>query len=520
MSTKSTLKLAKELLDRFFRDAEGRTNRQLDVYFTLEDMGVSRDKAETAVEFLASRGLLNTFGPDIAFMTDEGCRVAAEDLDLGRIPRVTRDFDRRASDETTGDAEPSTDDAHVTGSASTGARLRPERPLLTHVGDDGAERLVELAWVCTIGRADGNDIRIDDKRASKHHAEVRYEDGRYVLHDLESANGTLLNGEYVLEPCPVDHEDEIVIGRTLLLFLSPDVVPQPTGDPPAAPAPFLGATPAPDLGSWERPAFGEPTPIPPSIPIFQGHPETYESVGFQGAPAYEPPTWDPPSAAEPPREPTASESTTDAPPARGPGSAEDEPEMLDPEDLMTLDPEDEIEMAEGARVDPEDVGHPETAPEAFADTVQSLPEDDLDDAATIMTTRAALWGTGGVPRPDGGATDGPRSPEGRPEPAPQSEPAPEPELEMLPTEEAVPTAAAALGPDEASAPRADEATDPSLAMGLEPAVLTLLGHIRESLVAARDLPDRDRLLEAVDLLRSHRDIARLARSIEDEFGEV
>ena len=82
MSNKRTLELAKELLDRFFRDAEGRTNRQLDVYFTLEDMSASRDKAEPALEYLVSRGLLNTFGPDIAFLTDEGCRAAAEDVDL------------------------------------------------------------------------------------------------------------------------------------------------------------------------------------------------------------------------------------------------------------------------------------------------------------------------------------------------------------------------------------------------------------------------------------------------------
>ena len=485
MSNKRTLELAKELLDRFFRDAEGRTNRQLDVYFTLEDMSAARDKAEPALEYLASRGLLNTFGPDIAFLTDEGCRVAAEDLDLANIPRVVRDFEQVSK------TEPLPQDAELPEGPSTEARVRPDRPLLTHVSDDGAERVIELAWVCTIGRADENDVRIDDKRASKHHAEVRYEDGRYVLHDLESANGTLLNGEYVLEPCPVSNDDEIVIGRTLLLFQSPEVVPRPSGTPPEAAPPPREATPAPDVGYVERDGFGEPTPIPPSIPIFPGRPEHPGRGGSEAAPAPdEPPTWSPPPPVDEPRPPPA-----EAPPA----PADEEPEFLDPDALMPLDAEEEVRMAPEV-TDPEEAGHPEAAPEAFADTVRSMPTDEPEEAATIMTTRAALFGTGGVPSPDGDATGGPHAPEGRAAP---------------------PLQAAGVGDGAApESTRPDQTTDPGFRVDMEPALLTLLGHVRESLSSRPDMPDRDRLLAAVDLLRAHPEVARLARAIEDEFSDV
>ncbi|MEO1336527.1 MAG: hypothetical protein AAFV29_12830, partial [Myxococcota bacterium] len=79
-------------MDRFFRDAEGKTNRQLDVYFTLEDLDCSREKADPAIEVLASRGLINLFGPDVAFLTDKGVRAAVEDLDLSLLPKELRDF--------------------------------------------------------------------------------------------------------------------------------------------------------------------------------------------------------------------------------------------------------------------------------------------------------------------------------------------------------------------------------------------------------------------------------------------
>jgi pSer/pThr/pTyr-binding forkhead associated (FHA) protein len=66
----------------------------------------------------------------------------------------------------------------------------------------------------TIGRG-LCDIRIADPEASREHCAIELRDGVPILVDLNSANGTLLNGEAVQELAMTDG-DEIQIGSTLL----------------------------------------------------------------------------------------------------------------------------------------------------------------------------------------------------------------------------------------------------------------------------------------------------------------
>ncbi len=55
-----------------------------------------------------------------------------------------------------------------------------------------------------IGRALDNDLILEDRRVSRHHAQLRYRYGRYILQDLGSGGGTAVNGfpvrEIVLRP--------------------------------------------------------------------------------------------------------------------------------------------------------------------------------------------------------------------------------------------------------------------------------------------------------------------------------
>jgi pSer/pThr/pTyr-binding forkhead associated (FHA) protein len=53
--------------------------------------------------------------------------------------------------------------------------------------------------VVTIGRALDNDVVIDDPRVSRHHAQLRLRQGRYVLYDTGSSGGTLVNDRPVSE---------------------------------------------------------------------------------------------------------------------------------------------------------------------------------------------------------------------------------------------------------------------------------------------------------------------------------
>jgi DNA-binding CsgD family transcriptional regulator len=74
----------------------------------------------------------------------------------------------------------------------------------------------------TIGRHVDNDVVLaGDMRASRHHARVSDQSGEWVLEDLRSRNGILLNGKKVTES-PVRDGDRIKIGGSTFVFSSED----------------------------------------------------------------------------------------------------------------------------------------------------------------------------------------------------------------------------------------------------------------------------------------------------------
>ena len=68
----------------------------------------------------------------------------------------------------------------------------------------------------TIGRAPDNGLVLGDDRASRHHAHLHLSQGTLVLVDLESRNGTFVNGQRVTEVA-LGVGDQIMIGDTRLL---------------------------------------------------------------------------------------------------------------------------------------------------------------------------------------------------------------------------------------------------------------------------------------------------------------
>jgi hypothetical protein len=69
----------------------------------------------------------------------------------------------------------------------------------------------------TVGRDPDNDVVLDDRRVSRRHAEIRLRLGRYTLYDLQSTNGTFVNGRRVAEVVLGDG-DRILIGGTELVI--------------------------------------------------------------------------------------------------------------------------------------------------------------------------------------------------------------------------------------------------------------------------------------------------------------
>lgn len=68
----------------------------------------------------------------------------------------------------------------------------------------------------TVGREEGNDIQLNDERVSRCHFKVQRDNDRLVLTDLDSTNGTKVNGT----ECQLKilrHGDLIAVGRSLML---------------------------------------------------------------------------------------------------------------------------------------------------------------------------------------------------------------------------------------------------------------------------------------------------------------
>ena len=85
---------------------------------------------------------------------------------------------------------------------------------------DGADRgrvFDDLATPITIGREEGNTIQLNDERVSRFHVKIQEDHDRLVLTDLESTNGTKINGEDI-QLRILRHGDMITVGRSVLLF--------------------------------------------------------------------------------------------------------------------------------------------------------------------------------------------------------------------------------------------------------------------------------------------------------------
>ena len=85
---------------------------------------------------------------------------------------------------------------------------------------DGADRghtFEEVPTPLTVGREEGNSIQLNDERISRFHLKIQDDQDSIVLTDLESTNGTKVNGEnvqlWILRP-----GDVVTLGRTVLVY--------------------------------------------------------------------------------------------------------------------------------------------------------------------------------------------------------------------------------------------------------------------------------------------------------------
>ena len=94
-----------------------------------------------------------------------------------------------------------------------------ERPVLAVTRGPGAGEVYELKnrGPLSIGRARANEVVVNDVSVSSEHCRIRTEDGRFVVHDLKSTNGTFVNERRVSRHVLAEG-DVVKIGETAMLF--------------------------------------------------------------------------------------------------------------------------------------------------------------------------------------------------------------------------------------------------------------------------------------------------------------
>jgi pSer/pThr/pTyr-binding forkhead associated (FHA) protein len=104
---------------------------------------------------------------------------------------------------------------NVTGQENT---LGPKETAWLVIGD----QVYNLSHkVNKLGRSLENDVVIQDPRVSRVHAEIQYEDGKFILHDLNSSGGTYINKQKI-EESVLRVGDIITLANVPLVFVGSD----------------------------------------------------------------------------------------------------------------------------------------------------------------------------------------------------------------------------------------------------------------------------------------------------------
>ena len=84
-------------------------------------------------------------------------------------------------------------------------------------GNDEGLEVVLASKQVNIGRLPGSELLLNDNGASRLHAFVVNEDGKHVLYDGKSMNGTYLNNQRITKKV-LNHGDSIKIASTVIVY--------------------------------------------------------------------------------------------------------------------------------------------------------------------------------------------------------------------------------------------------------------------------------------------------------------
>ena len=136
----------------------------------------------------------------------------------------------------------------------------------------------------TLGRHPNNTVQVLDRIVSKEHCHIDLVDGRWLLRDLGSLNGSFVNGERITERV-LSPGDEISIGSTRIVFDPDGAANRPR---PAAAGPTPMTAPYGAAAAASPPGFPPPQPYAPpplmGTAIGMGQPQPKQAPGAWPAP--------------------------------------------------------------------------------------------------------------------------------------------------------------------------------------------------------------------------------------------
>lgn len=142
--------------------------------------------------------------------------------------------------------------------------------IVVKLGDTVVQQFQIDKEVVSIGRARDNDVIVENLSVSRNHARVRVQDGKFILTDLNSANGCFVNGVKVTKT-ELQDDDIISIGKHKLHFINRASQAASVPASAAAPPPSAAVVPPSQAPTASKPMIAPAAPVlTPSTPAPTG----------------------------------------------------------------------------------------------------------------------------------------------------------------------------------------------------------------------------------------------------------
>lgn len=108
--------------------------------------------------------------------------------------------------------------SHEPPNAIASVRLAERRTFPSYSLSRGVDEFILEAGVTVLGRDPSAGIYVEHPSVSRHHARIAIDGGEAVLEDLQSRNGTFLDGRQIDAPMVIHHGAVIALGAITLTF--------------------------------------------------------------------------------------------------------------------------------------------------------------------------------------------------------------------------------------------------------------------------------------------------------------